>query len=68
MITLANALTAALAHLQAHGPGHSITVPLSAWDKVPESLDAWCLRRNLTYSQDGKNVTLSLDTTAPTPQ
>lgn len=61
MITVANALTAALAHLQAQGPGHSIAVPLSSWEKVPESIECWCVRRNLTHSEEGKMVTLSID-------
>lgn len=64
MITLANALTAALAHLQAHGPGHSITVPLSAWDKIHCTPEGWCLRHGIIGTWDGKNFKLSLDTSA----
>lgn len=61
MITLANALTAAVAHLQAQGPGHTITVPVTAWDKLPESIECWCVRRGLLYSQEGRMVTLEID-------
>lgn len=64
MITLANALTAALAHLQTQGEGHTITIPASAWNKVPESIEAWCMRRSLIHSQEGRFVTLEIDTTA----
>jgi hypothetical protein len=64
MITLANALTAALAYLQTQGEGHTITIPSSAWSKVPESIEVWCMRRSLIHSQEGRFVTLEIDTTA----
>lgn len=63
MITLSNALTAALAHLQTQGAGHSIAVPFSAFSKI-NSIERWCTRRSLTYSHEGKMVILSIDTTA----
>ena len=61
MITLANALTTAVAHLQAQGPGHTITVPAAAWEKLPESIEGWCVRRGLLHSQEGRMVTLEID-------
>ena len=64
MITLANALTTALAHLHAQGAGHKITVPLAAWEKSGENVEAWCMRRNLIYERNGRTVTLEIDTTS----
>jgi uncharacterized protein (DUF2237 family) len=63
VITLSNALTAALAHLQTQGAGHSITLPYSAFGNV-SSIDSWCLKNGVTYSQEGRFVTLEIDTTA----
>lgn len=60
-MTVGNALTAAVAHLQTQGPGHKITVPAAAWDKLPESIEGWCVRRGLLYSQEGHMVTLEID-------
>jgi hypothetical protein len=64
MITLANALTAALAYLRAQGAGYKITVPIAAWEKSGENVEAWCMRRNLIYERNGRTVTLEIDTTA----
>jgi len=60
MITVSSALVAALAHLQSQGPGHSITVPASAWDKSGDSMEVWCLRHGLTHSQDARGVRLEI--------
>lgn len=67
MITLKNALTAAQAHLAAHGPGHSIRVPLAAWGAVSESVEAWCTRRNLLFERVGTMIELSMNSPAPPP-
>ena len=61
MITFANALTTALAHLQAQGVGHTITVPAAAFSDRHVSIECWCLQHGLIYSREGRMVTLELD-------
>jgi len=61
MITIGNALTAALAHLQTQGAGHSITIPCSVFGNV-SSIDSWCLKHGLIHSKQGRFVTLEIDT------
>jgi hypothetical protein len=60
MIAVSSALVAALAHLQTQGPGHSITVPASAWEKSGDSIEVWCLRHGLTHEQDARGVRLEI--------
>jgi hypothetical protein len=61
MITLANALTTALAHLQAQGAGHKITVPLAAWEQQHCTPEGWCLRNGIKGTWNGREMVLEID-------
>jgi hypothetical protein len=58
MITISNALLAALAFLQTQQSGHVIHMPASAAQRL--NLSEWCAKNGLAYWINGKTLTLRL--------
>lgn len=67
MITVANALLAALAYLQTQPAGHTISMPTKCCKR--EEIADWCEKHGLRWWINGPTLTLQLkEITAETPQ